>query len=324
MIPSHDSIPGGAGDEGEPPSTVKEDSQPDDGHAGESVRVSEVSSTEKELLRNLLAEEIAKQNAAKSETPEKASPSHLDDGLAGKSALVTGGSRGIGRAIVERLARSGMDVTFTYLSNSAAADEVVSSNPGASITAVAVDVRDSEACRDCVEKIVERTGSIDVLVNNAGVIRDNLLAMLEDDEIRDVLQTNIEGTFNMSRAVAPFLMSQRSGAIVNLSSVSAQKGGRGQTNYAASKGAVEAFTRSLAVELARRRIRVNAVAPGVIETEMSKDVREMAGDEIKSRILLKRFGQPEEIAEAVWFLSSRFSGYITGQILPVDGGFKMD
>lgn len=246
------------------------------------------------------------------------------DGLEGKVALVTGGSRGIGRAIVERLARSGMDVTFTYLSNREAAEKVVEENPGLKITAVATDVRESDACTACVEELTDRAGQVDVLVNNAGVIRDNLLAMLEDDDIREVLRTNVEGSFNMARAVTPFMMSKRSGSIVNLSSVSGEKGGRGQTNYAASKGAINAFTKSLAVELARRKIRVNAVAPGVIETEMSQEVRELAGDEIKSRILLKRFGQPEDIADAVWFLSSRFSDYITGQILHVDGGFKMD
>jgi 3-oxoacyl-[acyl-carrier protein] reductase len=128
----------------------------------------------------------------------------------------------------------------------------------------------------------------------------------------------------MTRAVLPYMISKRRGKIVNLSSVSGEKGGRGQTNYAASKGAINAFTRSLAVEVAPRGITVNAVAPGVIETEMSRAVRERVGDEIKSRILLRRVGQPEEVAHAVWFLSSRYADYITGQVLPVDGGFKME
>jgi 3-oxoacyl-[acyl-carrier protein] reductase len=139
-----------------------------------------------------------------------------------------------------------------------------------------------------------------------------------------VLDTNVVGVFNTTRAVAPFMVSKRSGVIVNLSSVSAQKGGRGQTNYAASKGAVEAFTRALAVELAPRRIRVNAVAPGVIDTEMSQAVRDAAGDEVKSRILLRRYGQPQDVANAVWFLASPLSDYMTGQVVHVDGGFKMD
>jgi len=246
-----------------------------------------------------------------------------DAGLAGKSALVTGGSRGIGRAIVERLAGAGMKVTFTYLGNDEAAAEVVESNPEAGIVGVKVDGRDSEAVRECVEAVVDRAGSLDVLVNNAGIIRDNLLPMLDDEDLEAVFSTNIDGVFHFARAAVPFMMSQRSGRIVNISSVSAQKGGRGQTNYAASKGAVEAFTRSLAVEVGRRGVLVNAVAPGVVETEMSQEVRDMAGDEITSHIVLRRYGHPSEIANAVWFLCSDLASYITGQVLSVDGGFKM-
>jgi len=248
----------------------------------------------------------------------------LSGGLSGGVAIVTGGSRGIGRAIVEILAAAGMEVVFTYRDNAAAAQEVLAANPGKTITAEAVDVRDSAACAAFVEKIVERTGKVDLLVNNAGVIRDNLLAMLEDDDVKAVLDTNVTGTFNMTRAVVPHMISKRRGKIVNISSVSGEKGGRGQTNYAASKGAINAFTKALAVELAPRGIRVNAVAPGVIETEMSRNVRELAGDQIQARILLKRIGQPEDIANAVWFLSSKYADYITGEILHVDGGFKME
>lgn len=252
------------------------------------------------------------------------SPSIEDSGLAGQVAIVTGGSRGIGRAIVEVLAAAGMDVVFTYRENSAAADAVVADNPGAKISAEAVDSRDPEACDALAEKLFDRTERIDLLVNNAGVIRDNLLAMLEDDDIRTVLETNVTGTMNMSRAVIRHMMARRRGKIINLSSVSAEKGGRGQTNYAASKGAINAFTRSLAVELAPRNITVNAVAPGVIETEMSRTVRELAEDEVKSKILLRRIGQPEDIANAVWFLASKYADYITGHTLNVDGGFKME
>ena len=249
---------------------------------------------------------------------------NLDHGLNGGSAIVTGGSRGIGRAIVETLAASGMDVTFTFLGNQAAADAVIAANPGKKISAVKVDSRDAAACAACVERIIERTGQIDVLVNNAGVIRDNLLAMMNDDDIKTVLDTNVTGTFNLTRSVVPHMVSKRRGKIINLSSVAAEKGGRGQTNYAASKGAINAFTKSLAVELAPRGINVNAVAPGVIETEMSRAVRELAGDQVTARILLKRIGKPADIAAAVWFLSSRLADYITGEILHVDGGFKMD
>ena len=251
-------------------------------------------------------------------------PSLTDSGLAGAVAIVTGGSRGLGRAIVRILAAAGMEVAFTYRENAAAAAEAAEPTKSAKITAEAVDVRDAAACAAFAEKLFNRTGRIDLLVNNAGVIRDNPLAALEAEDVRAVLETNVEGTFNMSRAVVPFMVSQRRGKIVNVSSVAGEKGGRGQTNYAASKGAINAFTRALAVELAPRGITVNAVAPGVMETDMSRAVRELAGDQIKSRILLRRYGQPEEVAHAVWFLASRYADYITGQILHVDGGFKME
>lgn len=249
----------------------------------------------------------------------------MDAGLSGKSVIVTGGSRGIGRAIVELFAAEGADVTFFYRDSAAAAEVTEAARrAGRKVTADRVDVRDPQACAAAVERVAERCGCIDVLVNNAGVIRDNLLAMLEDDDVRAVLDTNVGGVFNVTRAVVPHMISRRAGKIINLSSVSGEKGGRGQTNYAASKGAINALTRALAVELAPRRITVNAVAPGVIETEMSREVRERAGDEVKSRILLRRFGTPQEVAHAVWFLASSHSDYITGQVLHVDGGFKME
>lgn len=251
-------------------------------------------------------------------------PALTDSGLAGALAIVTGGSRGIGRAIVLTLAAAGAEVVFTYRENGAAAAEVVAAASGAIITSETLDVRDAAACVALTEKVFDRTGRIDLLVNNAGVIRDNPLGALEPEDVSTVLETNVEGTFNMTRAVVPFMISQRRGKVINLSSVSGEKGGRGQTNYAASKGAINAFTRALAVEVAPRGITVNAVAPGVIETEMSRAVRELAGDQVKARILLRRFGQPEEVAYAVWFLSSRYADYITGQVLSVDGGFKME
>jgi 3-oxoacyl-[acyl-carrier protein] reductase len=249
-----------------------------------------------------------------------------ESGLAGKSVIVTGGSRGIGRAIVELFAADGADVTFFFRDNASAAAEVVAAGRAADrrITADQVDVRDSAACAAAVERVVERCDRIDVLVNNAGVIRDNLLALLEDEDVRTVLETNVGGVFNVTRAVVPHMIAKRAGKIINVSSVAGEKGGRGQTNYAASKGAINALTRSLAVELASRRITVNAVAPGVIETEMSRDIREAAPDEVKARILLRRFGTPQEVAYAAWFLASRYADYVTGQVLHVDGGFKME
>ncbi|HVN35099.1 MAG TPA: SDR family NAD(P)-dependent oxidoreductase [Casimicrobiaceae bacterium] len=249
----------------------------------------------------------------------------IDAGIAGKTVIVTGGSRGIGRAITLLLAAEGADVTFLYR-DAAAADAVIAAGRagGHTIAAARVDVRDSKACAAAAETIAERCGRIDILVNNAGTIRDNPLSAFEDEDVAVVLDTNVTGVFNVTRAVVPYMIAQRAGRIVNISSVSGEKGGRGQTNYAASKGAINAFTRSLAVELAPRKINVNCVAPGVIETEMSEDVREESGADVKSRILLRRYGQPEEVAYAVWFLASSYADYVTGQVWSIDGGFKME
>ena len=246
-------------------------------------------------------------------------------GIEGKSAHVPGGGRDIGHEIVTMLAAEGADVSFFYLKDreAAAALESECATSGGKVTAVQADVRSAEDCRRAGESVLDRTNRVDILVNNAGVIRDNLLPAFTEDDIGDVLATNVLGVFHVSAAVAPAMMRQRGGTIINISSVSGEKGGKGQTNYAASKGAVNAFTRALAVELAPRKIRVNAVAPGVIDTEMSREVRELAGDQTLERILLGRYGTPAEVASVVCFLASRYGEYINGEIIHVDGGFKM-
>src|SRR5438445_7221038 len=217
----------------------------------------------------------------------------LHAGLAGKVAIVTGGSRGIGRAIVELFAAEGADVTFFFRDNADAAQSVVGAGnaAGRKIASQQVDVRDSKACAAAADRVAERAGRIDILVNNAGLIRDNQLAAMDDEDVDLVLDTNVGGVFNVTRAVIPHMIVQRAGKIINLSSVAGEKGGRGQTNYAASKGAINAFTRALAVELAPRKITVNCVAPGVIDTEMSQELRAMAGDEGQSPILIKPHGK---------------------------------
>lgn len=247
-------------------------------------------------------------------------------GLEGAVALVTGGSRGIGRAVVEQLAAEGAEVTFFYRVRGDAAEEVVAGARARAecVAAEQVDVRDAAACDAAVARLAARRGRVDILVNNSGIVRDGLLGLLTDRDVADVLATNVAGVFNVTRAVVPHLIARRAGKIVNVGSVAAEKGGRGQTSYAASKGALHAFTRALAVELAPRGITVNAVAPGVIDTEMSAGVRARAGAAVAERILLRRIGTPAEVAQAVAFLVSRHADYITGQILAVDGGFKME
>jgi 3-oxoacyl-[acyl-carrier protein] reductase len=245
--------------------------------------------------------------------------------LEGKTALVTGSAQGIGKAIAVRLAQAGANVIVSDTNQDGinlVAQEIRSL--GRNSAAIPCNVADSAQVEALTAKALESFPSIDILVNNAGVTRDNPLAAFDDDDVAAVLATNVTGVFNMTRAVVPYMTSQRSGTIVNLSSVAGDKGGRGQTNYAASKGAINAFTRALAVELAPRKIRVNCVAPGVIETEMSADVREQSGDVVLSRILLRRYGKPQEIADAVWFLASAHASYVTGQVLSIDGGFKME
>ena len=245
--------------------------------------------------------------------------------LEGKTALVTGGSRGIGRACVVALAAAGARVTFVYHQNREAADSLASElrSQNREVHAVQADVSDAARAQQIVDQLVDQFQQLDVLVNSAGVIRDGLLATMTPEAWRDVIDTNLTGTYNYCRAACQPMMSRRQGSIVNISSVASEFGSRGQVNYAASKGGIDALTRCLAKELAARKVRVNAVAPGMIETEMSQAVRNLAGDQIKAAIPLRRIGQPEEIASVVRFLASDEASYLTGQVIRVDGGLSL-
>jgi 3-oxoacyl-[acyl-carrier protein] reductase len=245
--------------------------------------------------------------------------------LENRTALVTGGSRGIGRACVRALAADGARVTFVYHSNEQAAAALVNElkAAGREVEALQADVKDHARAAEIVEKLVERWERLDILVNSAGVIRDGLFATMGPEAWREVLETNLNGTYNYCHAATRPMMSQRRGSMINVSSVASQFGSRGQVNYAASKGGIDGLTRCLAKELAARKVRVNAVAPGMIETDMSEVVRGLAGDRLKEIIPLKRVGQPEEIASVVTFLASDDSSYLTGQVLRVDGGLSL-
>ena len=241
-----------------------------------------------------------------------------------KIALVTGGSRGLGKAIALQLAKDGAQVVVNYATSTDKAEEVVAAikAEGGKALAMKADVSHLEEVEKMVDTIYEQFGRIDILVNNAGVTRDELLISMEREDWDRVIATNLGGLFNCTKSVAKYMMMQKSGRIINMSSVAGERGGRGQSNYAASKGAVNAFTRSVAMELARKKVTVNAVAPGVVETEMSSEVIRRAQDIILNSVALKRLGQPEEIAKVVAFLASDDSSYITGEVIRVDGGFK--
>lgn len=244
--------------------------------------------------------------------------------LKDKAALVTGASRGIGRAIALRLAQEGARVCVNFRTQQAAAEEVVAAihAGGGEAVAMGADVGAAEPARQLVENAQKHFGRLDILVNNAGVVRDNLLLTMDDEEWRTVEATNLDSCFYCCRAAARFMLRQRAGRIINISSAAGEKPNRGQVNYAASKGGINALTRALAAELAPKNITVNAVAPGMIETEMSREVRELAGDKILPYIMLNRYGRPEDIAAAVAFLASPDADYITGEVLRVDGGLR--
>jgi 3-oxoacyl-[acyl-carrier protein] reductase len=244
--------------------------------------------------------------------------------LKDKIAIVTGASGGIGKAIALHLAAAGATVVCNYCTNQQKAEAVVQAarETGGSAVSMQGDVRSFAEMETMMASVVAQFSRIDILINNAGITRDELLLSMSDKDWRDVIETNLYGAFNSTKAVAQQMMFQKKGRIINISSGAGDRGGRGQTNYAASKGGLNAFTRAAAMELAPKNITVNAVAPGVIETEMSQEVMRRAKETVMNHIPLKRLGTCDEVASLVVFLASDDAAYITGQIIRVDGGFR--
>ena len=242
-----------------------------------------------------------------------------------KAAIVTGASRGIGRAAALRLAKMGMNIVFTYNSGIEAAEETkdLCEAEGVEVLAVQADVSSSENCDQLVEQTMDAFGRVDVLVNNAGITRDGLIIRMTDEQFDQVIDTNLKGAFYMMRAVSKQMMKQRSGRIINISSVVGGMGNAGQVNYAASKAGVIGMTKSLARELASRKVTVNAIAPGMIETDMTAVMSEKAKEAMKAAIPAGEMGKPEDIAGTIAFLAGEDGRYITGQVICVDGGMAI-
>ena len=245
--------------------------------------------------------------------------------LIGKTAIVTGGSRGIGRAVSLLLAREGANVAIVYAGNTAAAEETKQQAEalGAAAAVFQCDVADEQAVTDMVKAVKTQFGSVDILVNNAGITRDGLLMRMKEADWQAVLDTNLTGVYHCTKAVSKLMMKQRHGAVINLSSVVGETGNAGQANYAAAKAGIIGFTKAVAKELASRNIRVNAVAPGYVETDMTAGLPDSAKEDMLRSIPLGRPATADDVAQAVLFLASDQACYITGQVLNVDGGMVM-
>ncbi len=242
--------------------------------------------------------------------------------LEGKTAIITGASKGIGKGIAEVFAKHGANIAFTYLSSVEAAEafEKELGTSGVKVKGYRSDASDYASAEELASSVLADFGSIDVVVNNAGVTRDNLLMRMSEEDFDKVVQINLKSVFNLTKCVQRTMLKQRSGSIINISSVVGVKGNAGQSNYAASKAGIIGFSKSIALELGSRNIRCNAIAPGFIETEMTGKLDEATVQGWRDAIPLKRGGTPEDVANACLFLGSDLSAYVTGQVLNVDGG----
>lgn len=245
--------------------------------------------------------------------------------LTGKTAIVTGGARGIGKSIAMTLAAAGANIVINYTRSSKEAEEVVeeAKKIGVSALAVKADVSKNDEIENLVKEVLNQFGSIDILVNNAGITRDNLLIRMSEEDFQAVIDINLKGAFICTKHVSKVMMKQRTGKIINIASVVGVMGNAGQSNYAASKAGLIGFTKSIAKELAKRNINVNAVAPGYIETDMTASLPEKVREAFMINIPMARGGLPQDVANVVLFLSSEYSDYITGQVINIDGGMVM-
>lgn len=242
-----------------------------------------------------------------------------------KIALITGATRGIGKKVAERFAKEKYNLVLNYVSENTDTNAIIEGfkEYGVEVLIHRADVSKYDECENLVKAAIEKFGKIDVLVNNAGITKDGLIAMMKEDAFDKVIDINLKGTFNMTRNVVPYMMKKRSGNIINVSSVVGVVGNAGQSNYSASKAGIIGFTKSLAKELAARNIRVNAVAPGFIDTDMTSVLTDKVKEAIYAQIPLKRMGEAKEVANTVYFLASEDSSYITGQVINIDGGMVM-